>query len=525
MTHLDPPSTRLLLAASLLANLGLPLRAQDELHALSGVTSGDSFGRAVDAAGDVNADGYDDIVVGAPFDSPHGVFEAGSVTVYSGADGSVLHSWTGDAANHQFGFAVAGLGDWNGDGFDDVAASTYHLPVFGPSYVRVFSGKDGTVMLAPTGAAEGWFGAALGRVGDVDGDGLDDLLVGSPYAGLVGEVQVLGTTLSGFPVLILQGDDPNDAFGWSVSGGDVTGDGVPDIAVGAPQFALDTGYARVFDGATGLPRYTRIGPAFDDQMGYAVDMERDVDGDGLADLVVGIPKHDTGGQIDVGRVYVYQGLFGIPIGIHDGLDTGDWFGASVSTADVNADGFADVIVGAPRDDAGGPLAGSVAVFSGETQSLIAKVLGKGDYGALGWSVAGAGRVGSPKPGANDGLEDFVAGGPDLATVPGPGKARVYSGARFLLDVFPPEVAPTDVFTITLAEGELPDFNLLFLTGVNGNPVAFDLFGFQLFAPVTGVTQHAIPAPPSLAGKSLSFTGLGVLDGQIVLSNTETVSIQ
>jgi len=223
----------------------------------------DLFGRKVSGAGDVNGDGFDDLIVGAPRDDNNGT-ESGNARVFSGADGSLLYDIDGDSAGDGFGRPVCGAGDVNGDGFDDfmVGASGDDNNGLESGSVRVFSGVDGSVLYTfdgdpssdPFGFSDN-FGGSLSGAGDVNGDGLADLIVGASGDDNNGTNTGSVRVFSGADGSVLYNFDGDasagffgDQFGQSVSGaGDVNGDGVADFFVGTERGGANNGgYARLF---------------------------------------------------------------------------------------------------------------------------------------------------------------------------------------------------------------------------------------------------------------------------------------
>jgi hypothetical protein len=214
------------------------------LHRLDGANANSLLGVAVGHAGDTNGDGFADLIVGGSGDTPTGIPFAGNVTVFSGADGSVLHDYFGGTFFEQLGHSVTGLGDLNGDGFDDFAFGAPGRPVNGvgnaAGRATVCSGATGAVLYYFEGQAEGdYLGLSVGGAGDVNGDGIPDILVGAPYAEPNG-VDMEGATYlysgaNGAVLQSLHGDGESSLMGWSVDGaGDVNGDGRADILVSAP---------------------------------------------------------------------------------------------------------------------------------------------------------------------------------------------------------------------------------------------------------------------------------------------------
>ncbi|HEV8320470.1 MAG TPA: VCBS repeat-containing protein, partial [Myxococcota bacterium] len=286
--------------------------------------------------------------------------------------------------------------DFNGDGYADVIVGAGSASGTGRAYVY-FGSPGATLDPAPDGTLTGEaagddFGYAVASAGDVNGDGFDDVVVGAPLSdgsGIdAGRAYVYlggpGATFDPAPDGTLDGDAVGDYFGFAVaSAGDVNGDGFIDIFIGAPRndaAGVDAGCARVYLGGAGLaldpaPDATLTGEAADDRFGDSVAPAGDVNGDGFGDIVVGAPLNDAAGTI-AGRAYVYLGGPGAtieptPDGTLTGASAGDSFGYSVAGAgDVNGDGFDDVVVGAYVNDAGGTNAGRAYVYLGGPGATI-----------------------------------------------------------------------------------------------------------------------------------------------------------
>jgi hypothetical protein len=339
---------------------------------LLGEASGDVFGSSV-SAGDVNGDGYSDVVVGA-YGNNAGGTDAGRVYVYYGGPGVdnvadlVL---TGEASPDNFGTSVSATGDVNGDGYADVIVGAPHNAALGGSTGRayVFYGgpaPDAVADLVLTGEeALSSFGAAVSAVGDVNGDGFGDFVVGAYAYRTIGRAYLFfgGPTADAVPDLVFTGSTAGDELGTSVSAaGDWNGDGFADVMIGSPNaFAgvRNAGAAFIYFGgpeADATPDVTLPGPAEDDQFGRRLALAGDVNGDGYPDVVVGAQS--------AARAYVFYGGPGadaVPdVTIYGG---GGTFGAAVSGAgDVRGDGFADLLVGAPLDATGGSQAGRVYLY-------------------------------------------------------------------------------------------------------------------------------------------------------------------
>lgn len=415
--------------------------------------------------GDVTGDGYADIFVGAPGDD-QGDVEAGAAYLYQGdEDPELLRDAvvTGQGRASGFGTSVAKVGDIDRDGYVDLLVGAYAEDSdesandnAGAAYLY-WGGAAivSTPALVFRGAeVQGFFGVSVAGLGDVNGDGHPDVAVGahrSPVTAtcgggastlsMVGRVDIFfggsRTEMDAIPDVILTGEttmtpgDPTsacregDEFGSGVAGiGDVNGDGYDDIAVGARGYddsavGVDAGRVYVFFGGpwlvgVGAERadVIRTGTAAGDEFGTTVAGARDMDGDGFADLLVGAPLRDGIG-VDTGSVSWYFGRgAGVSVGAVEvtGAAAEERFGFAVAGAgDLNADGYADAVVGSFL---AGPTDNGAAVFltgnASRNVSLAAGVLTIGESepktgDQLGISVGGAGDVNG------DGFDDTVLG--------------------------------------------------------------------------------------------------------------------
>ena len=399
------------------------------LHTLNnpGAPSRAEFGYAVAGAGDVNGDGVPDLLVGAPGQNVGVIIEQGQAFVFSGADGSRLHTLNDPTPQRmaRFGSDVAGVGDVNGDGVPDLLVGAPRQDVgviIEQGQAFVFSGADGSLLHTlndpnPQAAGEFFegpeFGKAVAGVGDVNGDGVPDLLVGAPGQHVGGNsVQGQAFVFSGADGSLLHTlDDPTPQalarFGSDVAGvGDVNGDGVPDLLVGAvlkdvagviqgqPLVFTNQGQAFVFSGADGSLLHTLDDPTPQALARFGSDVAGvgDVNGDGVPDLLVGAVLKDVAGVIqgqplvftNQGQAFVFSGADGSLLHTLDdptqqeadvssgGFTMGAQFGKDVAgVGDVNGDGVPDLLVGAVWQKVeGNALQGRAFVFSGADGSLL-----------------------------------------------------------------------------------------------------------------------------------------------------------
>ena len=393
------------------------------------------LGFAVSTAGDVNGDGYSDVIIGAPY-YDNGQAGEGRAFAFAGSASGLSLSpvWTAESnqPNANFGYSVATAGDVNGDGYADVVVGAIHQSngVVAGGGAFVYTGSAGGLSTAPAWSAVGIrdgeeFGHCVATAGDVNGDGYSDLIIGAPF--LTGSMPHEGNVFlyhgspdgpGANPARVIDGSWPDGGFGLSVgSAGDVDADGFSDIIIGAPYYGNgQEGHVWVYAGSqdgvsSSWPMWAFGGDQAGAGLGYSVGTAGDVNGDGFSDIVIGAPWYD-GERADEGRAYLFQGSdegFNT-VWVADGDQTGANFGASVGTAgDVNGDGFSDVIVGAPGRDAARTDEGRAYVYFGSsggvslTPAWTADGLQTG--ASFGTSAGTAGDVNG------DGFSDIIVGAP------------------------------------------------------------------------------------------------------------------
>ncbi|MCB9422605.1 MAG: FG-GAP repeat protein [Ardenticatenaceae bacterium] len=431
---------------------------------------GADFAAAVNGAGDVNGDGYGDIIVGAPKYTASG-YPGGTAFVYYGAvSGLPLQpQWTtgGDILGSRFGGAVNSAGDVNGDGYDDILIGAYEYTIPDVPFVshqgRVYLfygsasglGSDEADWTFAGDCADENLGYAVASAGDINGDGYDDIVVGARRYEQddkkVGAVLVFYGSANGLtqiaPDWMVIGDDPGADFGTAVNtAGDVNHDGYDDIIVGAPNYDNGQevgGAAFVYYGsATGLnpagtPNWMAHGGVAEASFGMSADTAGDVNNDGYDDIIIGAPRYPGSADYD-GAVFVYHGS-------SSGLSTsanwtavpdqlGSLFGyAAAAAGDVNNDGYDDVIVGAYRyndnpEDGQNSIEGAAFVYWGapvQLQTTSWRAVGEKAETEFGFAVGTTGDI------TGDGNQDIIVGAPryqrDSKTILG--RVYVYFGQQ------------------------------------------------------------------------------------------------
>jgi hypothetical protein len=233
------------------------------------------------------------------------------------------------------------------------------------------------------GSEEDQFGNAVSWLGDVDGDGVVDALVAASHEDVGGNQYAgAGYVLSGATGAVIRkhgGDDAGGRLGMEVAGGsDFDGDGVPAYGVGSFLLPFDSqeGTVYVYSGASGSLLYTFIGEDRGDALGVDLCIVGDVDGDGVDDLGMGAPTYDNGSTVHAGRAYVYSGANGSLLFTVTGVNSNEHLGRISGIGDVDWDGRPDVCIGSPSAPAVPSGAGKIGVYSGATGVLFYELEGE-----------------------------------------------------------------------------------------------------------------------------------------------------
>jgi hypothetical protein len=392
--------------------------SQELLYRFDGSGANDYLGKTTACAGDVNNDGFDDIIVGAP-EADVLASNDGEAIVFSGADGTILYRMNGSATNDQFGYSVCSTGDINKDGYADFAVGAPYDDDNGTDSgsVWVYSGINGDVLFSHNGDSSGaLFGWCLDGDEDLNQDGYPDWVVGAPgddyirsYSGRFGTsfFKVTGSYYAGSIALR----------------GDINGDTYQDIIVGSDSDRY--GAVEVLSGLQGSVLYQYSREADYDYFGSDVDGAGDIDNDGLDDFMIGA-RHRSSNGSDSGQVYFYSGATGDLIDTINGNSASDYFGWSLANVgDIDGDTYDDYLIGAPYDDPNGADSGSVDLYSGKDRMLLFRFQGPRGGDKLGWSVAAGGDLN------NDGQLDLLFGAAHYDSFhSNSGAAFAHSGYKF-----------------------------------------------------------------------------------------------
>ena len=359
----------------------------------------DEFGWIARNIGDVDGDGVDDVVTSAPSReaAAGGPPGGGKVYAYSGKSGELLWSQAGEAGS-RLGMGVETAGDVDGDGVGDVVAGAP-----GADRVFVYAGATGETLLTVEGGGDGeFFGRDAIGVGDVDDDGHGDLLIGAPRAGNGAGRVIVASGRSGETLIEWLGAEPGERRGAAVGGGR-RADGGFFLLLGAPDAGEgDRGQVIVHDSIGGDPAFVIESDEEGAELGgMFLSIVGDVDGDGHDDVYASDWSHNAKGPA-TGKIVVHSGTDGSELLAIEGEPERNGFGIGPADAgDVDGDGHADLIVGAWQHESAAPRGGKVYLFSGRDGSLIRTWTGRIMGETFGFDATGMGDV------DGDGAIDFL----------------------------------------------------------------------------------------------------------------------
>lgn len=426
--------TMLALAGALAAFQAAPAAGEfveNDVTVLATLTApaGEGFGWVAERIGDTNGDGAPEYLIGSIQPAP--ARQDGVVRVYDGATGAVLRTYVG-AANQRLGFSVTGGMDADGDGTPDYAYSAPSFRFTGETpHVFVRSGRTHDVILDVTRESRDLLGMDIAFAGDLDHDGHADLVIGAftpPSQPVFAAGRIYAVSgRDGSTLWRHDGTVASGLLGSGVTGlEDLNRDGVPEVGVGAFGEGRG-GLVHVLDGRNGARLRTLKPNGTAGAFGqFFVHNPGDVDGDGTGDVLVGdYADARLGGS---GRAYVFSGAVEDRLRLVNGETGTDGLGECRGAGDVDADGHADLLIGAYTSSAGGSFAGKCYLVSGKNGKVLRTFTATLPGALVGFDVVTLGDVNG------DGLQDYLLTGFDVAylvagTAPGSNASKALSSSN------------------------------------------------------------------------------------------------
>lgn len=344
------------------------------LWRVEGTGNNRMLGQNLNTTQDLDGDGRKDLVINDPDGATGFFFQNGVVEAFSGATGASLWQVDGSAFLERFGASIDLGQDINGDGKSDLFLGTPDDSSGGMTAngkVQALSGADGSTLWTTSGSqTSDMFGASLAVYEDVDGDTFPDLLTVNPDASVSGLVEngcvAMVSAATGAVLWRVEGPVSNHHLGQTVGlpkdieQRDLNGDGTSDVILGTPYADLggfsNNGELRLLDGATGATLWTTFGPGDDERLGDLLDVEDDLDGDGAVDIISSSRYSDVAGYTNNGSVRAYSGATGGHLWHLAGGDDDEYLGnarATIIAFDVDGDGISDVLASTSLADTEG----------------------------------------------------------------------------------------------------------------------------------------------------------------------------
>lgn len=507
------------LAPLVVACLAAQAAAQEKLadwSGESGIWGGDAqFGLLVNHLGDVDGDGVPDAVIAAPYESLSTGASPGAIYVISGATGTWLQHDLGTGYATLFGNALCVPDDLDGDGINDFLVGEPDHLFQTKGHVYAYSGASGSLLFQLEGPSRGsFFGVLIDSLGDVDADGVGDFGVGSMSPGSGSVFIYSGATQA----LIdhFTGGSSGAGEGMSVGVGDIDGDGHADFGIGAPYAGSNReGQLAVYSGATRTLLYLLDGENANDAFGAAAVQVGDVDQDGYADLLVCAPGHCIQPYYSEGRVYLYSAATGTLLWSVDGVVYNEQLGhlGTDGRLDFNRDGYPDIAIGSW-------VRNLVHIYSGRNGTLLYDIRGGPDDKSFGGALSRADDLNA------DGFDDLLVGAPDNSRYyASAGRAYVFGGNDLFLQANQSSYVAGDSLNLQTTGGEPYARTLTVLTAVNGMATFIPLAVGNLdangaFALSGTVPNGSINATFTFMAYAVAASGHGIAD-----SIPETVFVQ